>query len=328
MDDKSIKVLKKGPLDGLILALIMILTLNVQAQEIVEVQDLRSNPGNLAMFTYRPRSAGHDSPLVILLHGCMQDAKSFAINTGWKEKADEFGITLLLPQQLKINNGANCFTWYNESDTVRDKGEMASISFMIDYMQASYPMDSSKIFVTGISAGSTLSSALMASYPERIKAGALVSGVSYGCATSLLNSYKCMFSPPARLAQTRGDYVRDASGNYQGKYPRVMIVHGKKDTIVDFNNGPHSLEQWLNVHDLPAGFSITETLSDGIAIERYQNGQGENSPILVESIFIEKAGHGWPINSRRGCGHRAQFFVEGELCLTNLLIKKWGIGQK
>jgi poly(hydroxyalkanoate) depolymerase family esterase len=291
------------------------------AQSIDEISDLAYNPGNLAMYSYRPSTASSKSPLVILLHGCLQDAKSFAINTGWLDMADRLGITLLMPQQLKINNGVNCFTWYEHGDIVRDKGEVGSIASMIEYMEQKYSIDSERIFVTGISAGATMSAALMASYPEKIKAGALVSGVSYGCAFSLLNSYSCMFAPTYISSQRRGDYIRDASGNYSGNYPEVMIVHGTGDSIVSETNAEHSLEQWLNVHHLNNHVDQTYSLGK-YEVDQYLD---RNKTVQVEYLIMPKAGHGWPINTQKGCGKNGQFYTDGELCLTSYLANKWGL---
>jgi poly(3-hydroxybutyrate) depolymerase len=189
-------------------------------------------------------------------------------------------------------------------------------------MEEKFSIDTSRVFTTGISAGGTMSAALMASYPEKIKAGALVSAVSYGCSFSLLNSYTCMFAPASERAQTRGDYVRDANGNFKGNYPQVMIVHGANDKIVSFTNSTHSVEQWLNVHGLDDTVDTIEPIPGNLNVESYQDAR---SNALVEKILIDDGAHGWPINPSAGCGNSGQFYVSGELCLTDILAKRWGL---
>ncbi len=313
-------------IERLMITLLMALSFGTMAQdidvEIDEITDLTYNPGRLVMYAYKPASAGMNAPMVVLLHGCMQDAKSFAVNTGWKAKADKLGVILLMPQQTKLNNGVNCFTWYERSDVTRDKGEVASIASMIDYMQQKYAIDTSRVFVTGISAGGTMSAALMASYPEKVTAGAIVSGVSYGCAFSLLNSYTCMFAPTSTSAQNRGDDIREAGGNYRGRYPTVMVVHGTSDSIVNSSNAGHSVEQWLNVHGIDDQADEVVDLADDFTLDSFQD---DRSQARVESIVLRGKGHGWPINTAVGCGHTGQFYLNGELCLTDILAKRWGL---
>ncbi len=313
-------------ISAFIITFLVALNFNALAEEldvgIDEITDLTSNPGKLVMYAYRPSSATMGAPMVVLLHGCMQDAKSFAIKTGWREKADQLGIVLLMPQQTKLNNGVNCFTWFERSDITREKGEVASIAAMIDYMEQKFAIDTSRVFVTGISAGGTMSTALMASYPEKIKGGAIIAGVSYGCAFGLLNSYTCMFSPGSAEAQERGDYIREANGNFGGNYPTLTIVHGSSDRIVNSTNAAHSTEQWLNVHAIDDTIDESIDLGDGHTLDSYQD-SASNS--LVESIILKGEGHGWPINTSAGCGHSGQFYTNGELCLTDILAERWGL---
>ncbi len=256
------------------------------------------NPGNLTLKIYKPSKVQRNAPLVVLMHGCQQQAIPFATETGWQELAEQKGFYLLLPEQNTSNNAMRCFTWFEKSDISRDKGEVASIMAMIEYMESNYSINSDKIFTAGLSAGATMSAALMATYPERIAAGAITSGVSFGCASSVGDSFICMFSPNDLDAQTRGDLVREASGNFRGKYPKVTIIHGEKDYLVKPTNADHSEEQWKNVH-------------------------GES--MVVEKIIIPGLGHGWPVNPSENCGKTSQFVVNSNVCAAKVLAKSWNL---
>lgn len=268
------------------------------AGDFQNISQFGDNPGNLTMKIYKPSSPQRKAPLLVLMHGCQQQAQAFATETGWQDLADRIGLYLVLPEQNTSNNGMRCFTWFEKDDVTRDSGEIGSIMNMIEYMESNFSIDSDRIYSAGLSAGATMSAALMATYPEKIAGGAIASGVSYGCAFSVGQSFSCMFAPGDVDAETRGDYVRDASGNFRGTYPKVTIFHGERDFLVKPTNADHSEEQWKNVH-------------------------GES--MVVEKVIVEGMGHGWPINSSKGCGSPSQFVVNSDICAAEVLARSWGL---
>ena len=77
----------------------------------VEVEDFGENPGHLRMFTFRPKGLADGAPLVVSLHGCLQDHHA-AEGTGLLARAQERGFFVLAPQQIGTNNPQGCFRWY------------------------------------------------------------------------------------------------------------------------------------------------------------------------------------------------------------------------
>jgi hypothetical protein len=67
----------------------------------VEVTEFGSNPGNLRMFKHIPSGLPASSPLVVVLHGCTQNARAFAAQSGWIELADWSHVALALPEQTQ-----------------------------------------------------------------------------------------------------------------------------------------------------------------------------------------------------------------------------------
>src|SRR6516225_5602523 len=55
----------------------------------VEVAEFGTNPGNLRMFEFLPDGLPPSAPLVVVMHGCTQDATTFANETGWIQLADK-----------------------------------------------------------------------------------------------------------------------------------------------------------------------------------------------------------------------------------------------
>ena len=70
---------------------------SASAVEPREEKGFGSNPGNLRMFSYVPASVAPAPPLIVVLHGCKQNAATFARDAGWLALADQLKLALLLP---------------------------------------------------------------------------------------------------------------------------------------------------------------------------------------------------------------------------------------
>jgi poly(hydroxyalkanoate) depolymerase family esterase len=148
----------------------------------VEVTDFGSNPGNLRMFKHIPSGLPASSPLVVVLHGCTQNARDFAAQSGWIELADRLHVALALPEQTQGNNPRNCFNWFVISNNRRGQGEALSIRQMVDKMKSDHGIDPNRVFVTGLSAGGAMTSVMLATYPDVFAGGGIIAGLPYGCA--------------------------------------------------------------------------------------------------------------------------------------------------
>jgi len=135
-------------------------TMNVEAASVGSgrLSDLtiKANPGNLIGRFYVPEDLAAGAPLVVVLHGCTQNAAAYDHGSGWSRLADKNGFALLFPEQQRANNSNLCFNWFEPGDTARDQGEAASIRAMIAAMVEAHGIDERRIFVTGLSAGEDL----------------------------------------------------------------------------------------------------------------------------------------------------------------------------
>ena len=75
---------------------------------LAEFSGFGANPGHLRMRAHVPPSVP-GNPLVVLLHGCGQDAAGSAEASGWTELANRLRVPLVLPEQAEANNAGRCF---------------------------------------------------------------------------------------------------------------------------------------------------------------------------------------------------------------------------
>ncbi len=248
------------------------------------------NPGGLTMKLYIPDTASRTGgPLLVLLHGCGQDAAGFAAASGWMALADRLGAPLLLPDQLARNNQGRCFNWFEPVDIARDSGEARSIRQMVEVAIHGFGCKRDFVFVAGLSAGGAMTAALLAAYPDVFAAGAVVAGLPAGCASDVRSAM-------ARMAKAGSDLDPEgwaararalAPPGYAGRWPRISIWQGSADQTVDPANAANLEAQFLALHGLSG--APTQDLSPRPGFRRrvWQD--------AVEVCTIDGMAHGYPV---------------------------------
>ena len=287
------------------------------AAAFAEVAEFGANPGALKAYDYVPDGLPAGRPLVVALHGCTQTAMAME-SAGWEALADQYGFAVLYPEQQTANNPVRCFNWAGEygdlADLTRGQGENASIMAMIDNEIATHAIDPARVYVVGLSAGAAFTAVMLATWPDRFAAGAIMSGVPYRCATDVNGAYQCQNPGVTKTPAQWGDLVRAADSGFAGSYPRVQIWQGTSDTTVAPANADELVKQWTDVHG--ADQSADETESIGMATRTaYQQG----GATVVELYKITGMGHGVAIGTdpEGACtATSGAYFLDVSICST------------
>lgn len=175
-------------------------------------------------------------PLLVMLHGCGQDAQALAASSRMNQVAARERFFVLYPEQDRLSNVQGCWNWY-DTRTGRAQAEAHSIGAAIEQICLSQAVDRSRVAVAGISAGAGMAVLLATQHPERFRAIAMHSGIAPGVAHSSASAIKAMFgqsvttSPlPAMAPEVR--------------LPALLVIHGKADHVVAPMNGAEAAIRW------------------------------------------------------------------------------------
>ena len=246
------------------------------------------NPGRLRMLAHVPNYIV-DRPLVVLLHGCGQNAARFALGSCWIAASERLGFPLVLPEQTDGNNPGRCFQWFEPDEMARGQGEAASIAAITRSALARFNCDPARVFIVGLSAGGAMAAAMLAAYPDLFAAGAVVAGLPVGAAHNRMEAILRMASP------SQGEDP-SAWANRSGSWPRLSVWHGLNDTTVAPGNGAALADQWRALHGLNEDDAV-ETVRPGGA--RRLAWPAEGQPV-VEYWTIPGFRHAYPVLGEGG----------------------------
>ncbi|MBX3622645.1 MAG: prolyl oligopeptidase family serine peptidase, partial [Rhizobacter sp.] len=218
-------------------------------------------------------------PLLVMLHGCGQDARSFALSTRMNRLADQERFLVLYPEQDRVANPQGCWNWF-DTRSGRAYREASLILKAIEQVGLFYPVDLTRVALVGLSAGASMAALLATRHPARFKAVVMHSGVAPGAADSSAAAVQAMRGRQVLLPLPRAHAL-----------PPLMVIHGAHDRVVSSHNARAMASLWADA----AGATAT-------APRRVQRGQrhpmtitdyrrrGRPAATLVE---IDTLGHAW-----------------------------------
>jgi poly(hydroxyalkanoate) depolymerase family esterase len=296
--------------------------------ELIEITNFGSNPGNLDMFLNAPKNLKSKKSLVVVLHGCTQSANSIASQSGWNDLSDKYGFTVLYPQQKMLNNQNQCFNWFQKKDIDKNKGEVFSIKQMIDFTIDSLNLNRDSIYVYGLSAGAAMGVALMADYPEIFQSGAILAGGPFYSATNPIKAFGTLIAPKLKSGE---EWVKPILEQHQDsikKYPKLIVIHGTSDQVVNIENSRQLVLQWTAIHHLSS--IPSDTIYDFKDHQDFVNFIYKDSlnKEVVSYLEVSYLGHDLMVDPGEGAkqgGQTGMFSKDKDFYSTFWIAQKFGL---
>jgi poly(hydroxyalkanoate) depolymerase family esterase len=181
------------------------------------------------------RTPAHPLPLLVMLHGCKQDALDFAEGTGMNEIAQREGLLVLYPEQRRKSNGYGCWNWFEPAHQGAAAGEPAMLAALVRQTAVRWNADPARIFVAGLSAGGAMATLLGDLYPDLFAAVGVHSGLPPRSANDVRSAFTAM------RRGLKQPWRTDAA-------VATIVFHGDADDTVVFSNGHAILQAQVDAH--------------------------------------------------------------------------------
>jgi poly(hydroxyalkanoate) depolymerase family esterase len=245
--------------------------------------------------------AGEPRPMIVMLHGAQQDPEDFAIGTGMNAAGEAHGYIVVYPEQSESANPLRCWNWFRAADRMLESGETAMVAALTREVMARYNIDTTRVYVAGMSAGGAMAVNLVVRHPDLFAAAAIHSGVAFGVADELLSALCAMNDGMGQVrlprTLTKGDVER----------PRVVpliVFHGDADDVVH----PRNCDQISAMSRLLSGTQGDALPPDPLRLENEENGRNYTRQVfrdqkglpIGEQWLVRGLGHAWSGGDGRG----------------------------
>ena len=226
-------------------------------------------------------------PLLMLLHGCDQQAEEFVDGTRFTSVADRHGIVLVAPEQTFHHHPNRCWRWYEARNQERGRGEPAALAGLATAMvedRTRWRIDPRRVYVAGLSAGGAMALVLAVTYPDLFAGVGLHSAPPYRSAAGAAGAFAAMTA--------RVPAPRPVPG--MSPLPPAVIVQGMADRVVAPENGTRVAAQWL-------AFQGAGPLRSTTGSGRSGDGRGYRSVrwfarrgrAVLQLWLVDDLGHAW-----------------------------------
>lgn len=222
-------------------------------------------------------------PLLVMLHGCGQDADALASSSRMNTVAARERFFVLYPEQDRLANAQGCWNWY-DTRTGRAQAEAHSIGAAIEQICQSQAVDRSRVAVAGISAGAGMAVLLATHHPERFRAIAMHSGIAPGVAHSSASAIKAMFGRSVTTSPLPA-IAPDI------RLPALLVIHGAADHVVAPANGAEAAMRWGE--RVGARVSKPRRVQRGARYAATLTDYRKSGRLIATHCAVEQLGHAW-----------------------------------
>ena len=234
-------------------------------------------------------------PLIVMIHGCRQDAESFARGTRMDALAERHGFALLYPEQAQLANVRRCWSWF-DAKTADGRGECELVLAMIAESTRKAAIADHDVFIAGLSSGGALAALLAFHYPGRFRALAVHSGLPPVWPISAASALTVMKRGPEQNADAMALRYFEKS---QRAPPPLLVLHGDRDGRVSEVNAGALVTLWRTLHERAAGVGplLLRTTREPARPEQreltrtdYRDAEGR---LRLRGIRIHGLAHAW-----------------------------------
>jgi poly(hydroxyalkanoate) depolymerase family esterase len=247
------------------------------------------------------------TPLVMMLHGCMQTPEDLAAISGMNAVADRHNFLVVYPEQTAAANPLKCWNWFDPKNQTRGSGEPALLAAIVDKVQSSNNINPKKIYVAGISAGGAMAVVMSATYPDLFSGVGASAGLAFKSATSVESGLAAMKQGtpnPQQLGLLAYTAMNDGLRVRPKKLLPLIVFQGGADPYVNPLNADQLLIQWAGVNDylddgkanqsvkMETAETFEGNIHGGYSYTRsiYKNRAGR---LVMEKWIVKGLAHAW-----------------------------------
>jgi poly(hydroxyalkanoate) depolymerase family esterase len=223
-------------------------------------------------------------PLVVMLHGCGQNAAEFAAVSRMNHFAMKERFCVLHPEQSGLVNPHRCWNWF-ETDHGRAFAEVDLIFKAVDLVVQLHPEDRTRVVIAGLSAGASMAALLALQQPAFFRGVVMHSGIPAGTAHSTATAIAAMHGQLKTLPLATSPHWA-ASG-----LPPLLVIHSDIDGTVSPANASAAAGAWAQA--MCALETATRAVQRGQRHAMWVIDFKRNGNTTVTLVRVAGLGHAW-----------------------------------
>jgi len=242
-------------------------------------------------------------PVVVALHGCMQDSESFAGGTRLNEWAEKLGFAVYYPEQSKILNIYNCWNWFLPMNQSRNSGEAELIMGGLNKVTRKFNLNKKKTYLMGMSAGGGVVSILGNCYPEKFQAVGTHHGTMFKAATDPFTAKDVVYNGSKVAPEVAAARGFSCAGLKTKKEPLpIVIIHGSRGAVMRAIHATQVESEFRIFNDYLDNGLRDNSLDDKMTFEKFTPSglypydvvtwSHKDRP-YIKRYMVETLGHAW-----------------------------------
>jgi poly(hydroxyalkanoate) depolymerase family esterase len=229
------------------------------------------------------------APVVMVLHGCLQNEQNVIDETRFTELAERDGFIVVFPFVTSYPflppRAQNCWGFFIEQNRHEGLGEPGDLRRILDAVEDEFPIDPERRYVAGLSSGAAMAVVMAVAYGEDIAAAGAVAGLPYGedaCAVANACFTGIAHKPVSAFVEAMQAEQQDTE---EQRLVPIMAIHSSNDMTVPIRNAQNIRDSWIAYHEANAAPAATEDCTaEGVPCEhaRFTDQTGR---MVVETVF-------------------------------------------